>query len=178
MSWYVQFLVTNADNIRNEPSDVDKVYQDGEEGEFMPIISEYYNTPRLIPGFYEATTLDLYERIDILTVPNYEDDVYNDLLILEKKIKEMKDARLLESKDIKILLGISKGFSFDDVGQKVGMDRKSIRLRFRRICDTVAFYIGGIYTDDGFVEYAREKYNLKQEQVEKLSKIIEENRRI
>jgi len=178
MSWYVQFLVSNADGIRNEPSEVDKVYQDGEEGEFMPIISSYYNLPSIIPGFYESTTLDIYERIDVTSTINFDDDMYNDLLILEKKIKEMRTKELLDSKDIKILLGVSRGFSFDDIGQKVEMDRKSVRLRFRRICDTIAYYIGGMYTDEGFVEYAIEKYGLNQEQVETLTKIIEENRRL
>lgn len=174
MSWYVQFLVSNVDGIRE--SIMSQNVETSEYGEVTPIIQSSIEITK--DRFVKVTEQRVDLPIEVSLSINFDDDIYNDLLILEKKIKEMKELGLLESKDIKILLGISMGFSFDEVGQKVEMDRKSIRLRFRRICDTVAFYIGGIYTDDGFVEYAREKYNLKQEQVEKLSKIIEENRRI
>jgi hypothetical protein len=120
----------------------------------------------------------MYTPLDYIVSLELDDDTYNDLLILEKKIREMKDRGLIEPKEVRLLLGISRGYSFEEVGDRLGLDRKTVRLKFRKLCDSIAYYIGGVYTNEGFVEYLSEKHNLNSEQVKALNEIIEQNRRI
>ena len=110
----------------------------------------------------------ILERHKILEHPDFESDSYNNLLIIESSIKEMFDKGLLEHFELAILDYVATNKSFKELGELLGISRQSISKYYVSICNKISFYLGGIFTDEGHLEYMKETYNLTEEEIEKL----------
>ncbi len=97
-----------------------------------------------------------------------KEDLFLDCLHLEKKINEMNEKKMFTPYEISILEFVMEGDTYSSLGERLGMDRGTISMKFRSICKRIAFYIGGTFTDEGYVNYMKEKYNLRTYQVELL----------
>ena len=109
---------------------------------------------------------------------DFEDDAYNSLLKIESAIKKLYDKGLIDIEELTVLKFLSEGYSYKEVGDKLKIGKNSVRAMFYSLCDRIAFYLGGEYTDDGYVEYMVNKYKLNETEVAKLKKILKANRRI
>lgn len=115
----------------------------------------------------------LRNRVKIKTSPDIESDDYNDLLLLEAKIADLYTAGLLSDYDIELIELISDGKPISDRTVKsIGRVRQSVSKDFRSLCDRLSFYIGGEFTDVGYLEKFRKKYNLSDEQIKKAEKYM------
>lgn len=94
-----------------------------------------------------------------------DDDVFLDFLFLEKKMKEMETKGMFSDKEKEILNFVVGGSTYSSLEKHVGITRDTISKKFRAVCERIAFYIGGIFTDEGYLEYMKEKYNLTDHQV-------------
>lgn len=97
-------------------------------------------------------------------------DAYNDLLLVEKAVKELEKRGLLSSDDLKIIdemSGTIAGFESKPKTQKETESRKYVI-----ICERLAFYMGGYFTDGGYLSYMTRKYKLTEEQVETLQNFM------
>jgi hypothetical protein len=123
----------------------------------------------------------IYTQIPDMSEPAYvldlEDDMYNDLLLVEGVIKDMWSSGRMTRKQIDIVKLISQGFNLTEIEERTGVSRTFSSKIFTEFCNTVAFILGGTFSDEGYIDYMREKYGLNNEQLEKLKKFLESNKR-
>jgi hypothetical protein len=104
----------------------------------------------------------LKERHDL------ESDEYNDLLVIETKIAELQNLGFLSDMDICIIDMIAGGERVVTIEDSLGKSRSTISKSFIQICDRISYFLGGYFTDDGFLENMRVNHNLTDEDVAKL----------
>lgn len=94
-----------------------------------------------------------------------EEDVYNNLLVLEGKINELYDSGLLSDLDL-IVIESANNESLKSQLSIVMKDRHTYSKIFSQICERISYFLGGYFTDDGFLESLSKAYKLSHEQVE------------
>lgn len=99
-------------------------------------------------------------------------DVFDRLLFLEKRVEELYEEGLISDQEIDILREVQKEKSFSQISREVNLSRSTVTKIFRNACNRIAFYLGGYYTNDGFLERMQEKYNLSDEEIYEVYKKI------
>jgi hypothetical protein len=97
-----------------------------------------------------------------------DSDEFNDLIVIEKKIEELYREGFLSDMDIFIINGISDGSNITELTDSLGKSRIVIGRTFVQICDRVAYFIGGYFTDEGYLNHMREDYKLSEDDLDKL----------
>lgn len=144
MSWIIQLLLNNAEYIKGRSA-----YTEGEY-KYFPLYDD-----KLVNQLTEDLKDGKY--ID----PKIESNEFNDLVVIERAIKEMQSSNLLEEDEISILNGI--------YNTSKDRNRKNVFLKkFYLICDKIAEYLGGYYTDEGYLNYMKKEHGLSESQVETL----------
>ena len=100
--------------------------------------------------------------------PDFESDEYNNLLIVERKIKDLVKIGTIDRFELAILDYVSSNKPYSTLQHLLGISRNTIANYFKRICDRISYSLGGMFTDEGFLEYMKEKYNLTEEQIEQM----------
>lgn len=111
-------------------------------------------------------------RIKIHTKSDIESDEFNDLLLIEKAIKELKEKGLLSEYEVNLLENATdKGFPLEFI--KASEKSKYVLSKeYGKVCERLAYYLGGYFTDDGYLSYIQKKYALDDEKVELLRNFI------
>lgn len=158
-SWYVEFLLRNRVNIRSNmvPDDVELEHPDTRDAISLEDVDEWRDEPSYLI--------------------NFNDDVYNDLLIVEKKVKEMFLSRQITKKEMRILKRIMLGRNIVDVERDLNISRIWVSKTFSEVCDRIGYLLGGEFTDEGFLEYMKEKYQLQDSQMETMAEFLNSNKR-
>lgn len=137
MSWIVQSLWNNRDEIKNK----------------------YKRSSGILTSFVALYGVESEFDEDLASYedPCTESDEFNDLLIIEKAVSELRELGLLSEEDLDVLYqaqqdGLNKN-------QKYWQNRK---LYF--VCERIAYYLGGYFTDEGYINYLTKKYRLTPEQ--------------
>jgi len=167
MSWYVRYLLLNSDEIRESAENPLQLHgistrEDSYSEELMddePIYSDDYGPFSLDNNIYE-------------------NDFFNDLLIVEKKIKELSIAGVLSGKDLDLIKIMSSDPVMYSLSTPLGVGRFSIEDRFNLITNLISKSLGSIFTDEGYVEYLTEKYHLDEKRVKILKEFIANNIKI
>lgn len=94
-----------------------------------------------------------------------DEDLYDDLLIVEKKIAELHKKGLLSDADINVINYMNNNQSLRSLSKKHRVSRITLSQRFRNICNRLAFYLGGYFTDTGYLQRLKQKYKLTDEQI-------------
>jgi hypothetical protein len=115
----------------------------------------------------------ILERHKIRAYPDFESDSYNNLLIIENKIKELAKNGTIEPFELAILDYVSTNKSYDELEELLGISRQVISKYFSNICNKISFNLGGIFTDAGYLEYMKENYRLSEEEIEIIQKHID-----
>jgi DNA-binding CsgD family transcriptional regulator len=97
-----------------------------------------------------------------------ESDDFNNLLILESKVKELKEKKLLTVREIKLLDMLSESASLSDISSALNSNRNTITKEIKKVCELIAYFLGDIFTDDGYLNYMQEKYKLTDTQLKSL----------
>ena len=106
-------------------------------------------------NIFESTDIPVYDEEEFEGISirdNLESDLHLDLIEVERKIKELLDKKLLTDYEIMIINAVITGISYS-----------SLAKEFRGVCDKIAYYLGDHFTDEGYQEYMRDKYNLTEE---------------
>lgn len=111
-------------------------------------------------------------KLTLKTESDFESDQYNDLLVIEKKIDELYNLGLISDDEISLIEYISDGKPLVKSMDGFGKNRISLGRDVLKLCNKIAFFAGGYFTDDGYIEYMRKKYNLTEEQVNKMSQYM------
>jgi hypothetical protein len=112
----------------------------------------------------------LRNKVSILTEPDLESDEYNNLLVIQTKIKDLYSDGLLSDMDMYILELASDGRPLRDMEETLYKSRITITKTFRQICNRVAYFLGGYFTDEGFLENMRINYRLSSENIDAIKK--------
>lgn len=107
-------------------------------------------------------------RIEIKSKLDLESDEYNDLLVIEKKIEDLHKAEIISDKEMSLLKYVEDGKSMSNSKSGFGKNRVSVSRSFDNLCNKIAFYVGGYFTDDGYADYMKTKYDLTDEQLNKM----------
>lgn len=108
---------------------------------------------------------------------DFEDDLYTDLLVVERLVKQMSLNKLLTKKQRLLIYYLSKGYNLTDLERMSGVSRITLSKIFSDLCGAIAFRLGGQFTDVGFIEYMIDKYSLTTSQITKLQSFLESNKR-
>ena len=114
----------------------------------------------------------LNKRSEIRAQSDINSDEFNDLMVIERAIKELHNKGLLTSYEMAILKHVSDGNSAWRASETLGKDRDTVGKDYQRLCERVAFYLGGYFTNDGYIDYMTQKYKLNEEQVETMRAYI------
>ena len=132
MSWYVETLILNCEEIRS--------------------------------NIYKSSGEQIEADLD--------DDDYNNLLILESKIKELKNKGFIADKEIDIIKAVSTGRTLTSLEKSLGISREAISKIFYETCEKLSYLLGGQFTDEGYLNYMRTKYKLSEEEIENMEKYM------
>lgn len=94
----------------------------------------------------------------ILEKGDIEGECYNNALSIKTLVTRQYDSGRISKFDMDVLASVSKGFSYFEVAQSLGADRKRVSDSFKRTCAKVAFLLGGDFTDTGFMYNTASKY--------------------
>lgn len=95
-------------------------------------------------------------------------DSYDDLLVVESKIKELYEEGFLSDLDIYIIDLIADGRPIRELESPLGKNRLTISKTFVQICKRISYFLGGYFTDDGFLSNMKEQYKLSDIDIDKL----------
>lgn len=114
----------------------------------------------------------LNNRDKIKASQDINSDQYNDLLAIEKAIDYLRAIGRITDEESQILLYVSSGGYDIKSNGTLDRERHSISAHYSRICQRIAYYLGGYFTDEGYIMYMKSKYGLDKQQVDTLIKYI------
>jgi hypothetical protein len=106
----------------------------------------------------------LLDREKIRSLGNLNDDDYNNLLLLEKRIKELTKKNVFSPLELDILEEIYNNKNIKTLYVRLGVSKKTFYTCFKTVCEKIAFSLGGYFTDEGYIRYMSSKYNLTEDQ--------------
>ena len=107
----------------------------------------------------------LRDRYKIKQNPDFDSDEYLDILLIESKISSLRKEGVLSQRDLNILYGISDGMALKDLGKLIGKTDNTVYKYFVSLCGVIGYSLGDQFTDEGYLEMMREKYDLSPEQL-------------
>ena len=110
----------------------------------------------------------ILNRLYLKEQHDLESEDYNNLLIIEKKAKELYDLKIITLLEAQMLNYFSNGLTPSDISKEISMYSDTVLMIFRRACEKISFCLGGEFTDFGTVDELIDKYNLSSEQIENL----------
>lgn len=103
----------------------------------------------------------IMNRFDIVSNPEQDLDTYEDLLDVVKAYATLRKRGLLSEKEISVLESIP---SITSAAKVLVLTRKTVFHLFKNACSKIGEYLGGYFTDEGYINYMHEKYNLTDKQ--------------
>lgn len=97
------------------------------------------------------------------------------LLTLETKVKELVQKDLFTKDEIILLNELMFGKTITQLSKEQGLSRVTTAMKIDALTDKLSMYLGGIYTDEGFLKYMKRTYKLNDRQVELLEEKIKGN---
>jgi hypothetical protein len=162
MSWYVRYLLLNSEVIR--------------EGVLNPYVSSYQlntedadETDRTTNIFYDD------DLIGSIANPIEDSDLFNDLLMVEKTLTELHATGIITGRDLELVKNMSQDTHISSLEDPLGVGRFTISERFVLVCNLVADKLGDLFTDEGYIRYFKNKYNLEEEQVHLFKLFLDTN---
>jgi hypothetical protein len=110
----------------------------------------------------------LRNRISIKTKQDIDSDEFNDLLVIESKIKDLHRDGFLSDLDIYIIDLVADGRPIRELEATLGKSRVTVSRAFIQICERIGYFLGGYFTDEGFLDNMKHSYKLSEEDMDKL----------
>lgn len=110
----------------------------------------------------------LRNSVEIKSRPDIDSDEYNNLLVVESKINNLYSGGFLSDVDLFIIELMADGKPIKNLEAEIGKSRLTISKTFIQLCDRIAYFLGGYFTDEGFLDNMKELYKLDGSQMDKL----------
>jgi len=125
----------------------------------------------------ETNDVNCLEMVDDYIAYNVDSDTYCDLLSVEMELSRLIKKGLISGLDLQVLNSVLAGTPFSVIGAELnlGSKRLSVNGIFKKICSRIAFVLGEHFTNDGYINYLQNKYDLNQDNIDKIkSKFFKE----
>jgi len=118
----------------------------------------------------ETSDVNCLEMVDDYILYNVDSDTYCDLLSVEMELSRLIKKGLISGLDLQVLNSILGGTPFSVIGAELnlGSKRLSVDGIFKSICSRIAFVLGEHFTNDGYINYLQNKYDLSQDDIDKI----------
>jgi hypothetical protein len=110
----------------------------------------------------------LRNRMTIKESQDIESDEYNNILVIEKKIKELHESGFLSDPDMYVIDLVADNRPLRELQENLGRSHVTTSDLFIQICERIAYFLGGYFTDEGFIHSMQKNYRLSDEDVDKL----------
>jgi hypothetical protein len=101
-------------------------------------------------------------------------DEYNDLLLVEVKLDSLVKYNELSGQEVEAIYYM---LGYGDLTNKSKRNKMTILAVFSGVCTKIADALGGVFTNIGYLNYMKDKYNLNDEQIKTLEKYMLSNLR-
>lgn len=98
---------------------------------------------------------------------------YNNLLLLEKMVNQLHVSGDMTPREMELLDSVATNKSFRQLEKYNKDGRRSLAKQFYSICEKLAARLGGEFTNEGYLKYIENKYNLDAVQLEKAAKYMQ-----
>jgi len=122
--------------------------------------------------YKDSVRENIFNGSGLFVTTDLDDDDYNNLLVVEKKISDLVDDGLIAPKELEIVTAMSTNKSLKNICEELNLSRWTISKIFSTTCEKIAYSLGGVFTDDGYIEYMVNKYNLNTKHINKLETYI------
>lgn len=102
-----------------------------------------------------------------------EDSTYNDLLSVEFAIIALKKLGNFNKNENKIVDMYINSMPIFQIEETLKISKHTFNNLFDGICSRIAFYLGGYFTNEGYIEEFASKYKLNERQTIQLRTIME-----
>lgn len=114
----------------------------------------------------------ILRSMEIRESKDIESDDYSNLLTVENCIKTLAKENRLSKQELKILNMFAYYRSNKIVSRLLNGYRRSVFKKFKLACDKIAFELGEHFTDEGLINALSIKYNLTEEEIQRLRAFI------
>jgi len=104
-----------------------------------------------------------------------DSDMLGYLLTLENKAKELVQKGLFTKDEVLLLNELMYGKTITQLSKEQNLSRVTTAMKIDALTDKLSMYLGGIYTDEGFLKYMQKTYKLTDRQVTQLEEKIKGN---
>jgi len=104
-----------------------------------------------------------------------DSEMFGYLITLENKAKELVELNLFTKDEVALLNELMYGKTITQLSKEQGLSRVTTAMKIDALTNKLSMYLGGIYTDMGFLRYMKKKYNLTDYQITKLEDKIKGN---
>lgn len=110
----------------------------------------------------------LRNSVALKSASDINSDEFNDLMIVEQKINNLYKDGVISDEEMALIRYMEDGKPLVNSKEGFGKNRISLSKDFVNLCNKIAFYIGGYFTDEGYLIYMKTKYHLTEEQVNQM----------
>lgn len=110
----------------------------------------------------------LRNREKIRSNVDMKSDEYLDLLMVESAVASLCKLGVITEEDIILLDTLADGRSLKDAGKVIDKTGSTVGAKVGYLCNLIAFKLGGMFTDEGYLEELADTHELTEEQVEVL----------
>lgn len=114
----------------------------------------------------------LLNRELIRAKEDIDSDAYIDLIQVERTLDSFSNNKTITPNELRVLNTVLNTPNFFYAEKELGMDRDTVSKIFRVVCDRVSYKLGDYFTDEGYIDYMADKYNLSCNQANKLSEYM------
>ena len=112
----------------------------------------------------------LNSRDTIRSNADINSDSFNDLIIIEKAIETLQKMGALTEDDLYVI-GITVD-GYNKIDKPTRVERHTLAKRRAIVCDRIAYYLGGYFTDEGYLDYIQKKYKFDADKMTALRAFI------
>ena len=113
--------------------------------------------------------------VDMCSVSfEFSDNDYNNLLSIETVVNDLIKNNSLTKKEYDIIVNVMGGKSLNVISKEFGISRVTVSKIFSGVCERISYILGDEFTDEGYLEYIKDKYKLTEEQINKAKEFLED----
>lgn len=107
-----------------------------------------------------------------------ESGLYDDLLSIEMAISEMVQRSMLDERELGYLDALNSSPTLTYAANICEVQHETFSKVIQATCSRIANFMGGSFTDEGFIAEVVETYNLPDDEIERLRQFIKSRERL
>lgn len=110
----------------------------------------------------------LLRNKELIKSGDTDSDEYDNLLVVERKIADLYSNNFLSDMDLYIINLVADGRPLRNLESNIDKNRLTISKTFIQICERISYFLGGYFTDEGFLANMKSQYKLTDDEVNTL----------